>query len=66
MVTNVPWQLESTGQKVASRERVYRRDRWRRAMRAEFRGASAAPDENPPDSDDDSAPTGSRGGRPPS
>jgi amino acid transporter len=66
MVTNVPWQLESTGQKVASRERVYRRDRWRRAMRAEFRGASAAPDKNPPDSDDDSAPTGSRGGRPPS
>jgi amino acid transporter len=65
MVTNVPWQLESTGQKVASRERVYRRDRWRRAMRAEFRGASAAPEERPPDSDDDPAPTGSRGGRPP-
>ncbi len=63
MVTNVPWQLESTGQKLASRERVYRRDRWRRAMRAEFRDASAAPEESPPDGDKP-APTGTRGGRP--
>jgi amino acid transporter len=75
MVTNVPWQLESTDRLLAYRERRYHRDSRRRAMRAEFRDAAATPDGTAPDGagstrsgddgpggEDDPTPTGPRGG----